>query len=102
MSENMSGDFLPIGRLKDGQAKPLLDVFSGSLLETIKQLPQQCQNQQITTCRFCATRTFHKCLYRLREGINKNTIKTLVLTNTDDEAFTYIIDHLATFPQSQH
>jgi hypothetical protein len=81
------------------KGKWLIELFADQLLQTIAELPGWCKNQQITTCRFCLNQSYDKCLYRLKPGFHKNTLKSLALTHPVGGDFDYILTRLANLSQ---
>ncbi len=76
------------------KGKWLIDVFSYELINIIKSLQGLCETHKILTCKSCIIKAYDKCLYRIKDGINNNTIKSLAITNTDGTDFKYIIDRI--------
>ncbi len=76
------------------KGKWLIDVFSEELLKSINNLQGLCEEHKIETCKSCVIKAFNKCLYRIREGVTKKTVKSLAYANTDGEEFLYIVNRI--------
>lgn len=79
------------------KGKWLIDVFSEELINCIEGLQGKCKDKEIISCRSCLNSAYEKCLYRIRDGINKNTIKSLAVSNIHGNEFDYIVDRIASF-----
>lgn len=76
------------------KGKWLIDFFANEIIIELNNLPSLCKTEKITVCQFCLNQSFDKCLYRLKEGINKNSIKNFSVTCVDGEEFSYIVNHI--------
>ncbi len=77
------------------KGKWLLDIFSQELISSINSLQNKCGDNTIQTCKSCASNAFDKCLYRIKEGFTKKTIKSLALSNTEGIEIDYIRNRIA-------
>ncbi|MPY01340.1 DUF4435 domain-containing protein [Salinivibrio sp. VYel4] len=77
------------------KGKWLIDFFSQELLNSMNGLQGKCAESSIETCKSCLSETFDKCLYRIKDGFTKNTIKSLVLSNVEGAEVQYIEDRIA-------
>lgn len=77
------------------KGKWLVDVFSQELLANINDLQEKCAQNTIETCKSCISEAFDKCLYRIKEGFTKKTIKSLALTSIEGAEVDYIQDRIA-------
>lgn len=84
------------------RGKWLIEVFSEELLEILKNLPTRCQDKAIAQCRSCVNKAYNKCLYRVQEGFNKNTIKNLARRNVNTPDLTYIIERISNITPRMH
>lgn len=76
------------------KGKWLLDVFSQELLDNINDLQEKCAKNTIATCKLCISEPFDKCLYRIKEGFTKKTIKSLALICIEGAEVNYIQDRI--------
>lgn len=53
-----------------------------------------CSGGEIITCQFCSTGAFHKCLYKIRDGINNKSIKNLAFSFIGGADFDHIVDRI--------
>ena len=90
-AENLNLDFSLSSLKSFAKGKWILDVFAEELINAVQQLPQHCRSRDISICHSCVTSTYHKCLYRLKDGINKNTLKSLAINHVDSDEFNYIV-----------
>ncbi|CAB3682423.1 Uncharacterised protein [Achromobacter spanius] len=91
---------LNLGRTIDAvksiaRGKWLIDVFSEELVGCIKRLQGLCKEERIRSCSSCVTTAYEKCLYRIKEGIQPNTVRSLALTHAIGEEFDYIIERMS-------
>ena len=77
------------------RGKWLIEVFAEELLSCIVGLQELCREEVVQSCQCCSGGFFEKCLYRLRDGINKNTIKSLAFSHVEGEEFEYIYERFA-------
>lgn len=77
------------------KGKWLIDIFSQELLNSMNGLQEKCAESSIETCKSCVSEAFDKCLYRIKEGFTKKTIKSLVLSNIEGAEVQYIEDRIA-------
>lgn len=93
-----------IKRIASG--KWLIEVFSEELVACINDLQGLCKESAINSCRSCLNSAFEKCLYKMRDGINKNTIKSLAFSNVTGPEFDYIAQRISSLkgntPVTQH
>lgn len=82
------------------KGKWLIDVFSAELLNSINNLKGKCEKQIIHSCKLCVTSAYDKCLYRIRDGFTKKTIKSLALSDVEGSEFNYIIKSIKNMKQS--
>lgn len=82
------------------KGKWLIDVFSTELIGSINNLKKKCEEQVISSCRSCITEAYDKCLYRIKDGFTKKTIKSLALSNVNGSEFNYIIERITNMKQS--
>lgn len=72
------------------KGKWLIDIFSQELIHSINRLPKRCSESSITTCKSCVFEAFDKCLYRIKDGFTKKTIKSLILASVEGAEVQYI------------
>tara|TARA_R110002111_G_C6002121_1_gene373291 strand:+ start:5223 stop:6140 length:918 start_codon:yes stop_codon:yes gene_type:complete len=77
------------------KGKWLIDVFSQELLNSMNGLQEKCAESSIKTCKSCISEAFDKCLYRIKEGFTKKTIKSLILSNVEGAEIQYIEDRIS-------
>lgn len=77
------------------KGKWLIDIFSQKLLDNMEGLQEKCAESSIKTCKSCISQAFDKCLYRIKDGFTKKTIKNLVLSNVEGADVKYIADRIA-------
>lgn len=77
------------------KGKWLIDVFSQELLNSMNSLQEKCAESTIETCKSCISEAFDKCLYRIKEGFTKKTIKSLALSNIEGAEVQYIQNRIA-------
>lgn len=77
------------------RGKWLIDVFSEELVRCINGLQGLCREQKINSCLSCVTHAFDKCLYRMREGVHANTVKSLAFSHSVGREFDYIVDRIS-------
>lgn len=78
-----------------GRGKWLIDVFSEELVCCINSLQGLCRDERIHRCLSCITAAHDKCLYRMKEGIHSNTIKSLAFSHVVGSEFDYILDRMS-------
>lgn len=77
--------------------KWLIDVFSDELVTCIENLQGLCREQKINSCLSCVATAYDKCLYRMKDGFNKNTIKSLAASHVVGGEFDYIVKRISEF-----
>jgi hypothetical protein len=77
------------------KGKWLIDVFASELVVSITGLKTKCREGSIDSCKSCIAQAYDKCLYRIKEGFTKKTIKSLALTNVEGVEFDYIVDRIS-------
>ncbi|WP_312921057.1 hypothetical protein [Stutzerimonas nitrititolerans] len=82
------------------RGKWLIDVFAEELVLCINDLQGLCKDSAIESCRSCLNQAFDKCLYKVREGVNKNTIKSIALSNITGPEFVYIAQRISSLKGS--
>lgn len=96
--QNIEQSITSLKRIARG--KWLIDVFAEELVLCINDLQGLCKDSVIESCRSCLNLAFEKCLYKVREGINKNTIKTIALSNISGPEFLYIAQRISSLKGS--
>ena len=81
-------DFDTLKKISKG--KWLLDLFSHEILKSINKLPSKCVQNSIEKCRSCTTGIYDKCMYKIKDGFNKNAIKGLIFSSVDEADVDYI------------
>ncbi|ASF15531.1 DUF4435 domain-containing protein [Shewanella sp. LC6] len=76
------------------KGKWLVESFSVEILKSINSLNGMCSGGEIITCQFCSTGAFHKCLYKIRDGINNKSIKNLAFSFIGGADFDHIVDRI--------
>ncbi|WDG94107.1 DUF4435 domain-containing protein [Pseudomonas chlororaphis] len=79
------------------RGKWLIDVFSDELVYCIERLQNLCRAHTINSCLSCITNAYDKCLYRMKDGFNKNTIKSLAASHVAGVEFDYIVNRIFEF-----
>lgn len=79
------------------RGKWLIDVFSDELVTHIENLQNLCRTHTINSCLSCITTAYDKCLYRMKDGFNKNTIKSLAASHVTGMEFDYIVNRISEF-----
>lgn len=77
-----------------GSGKWLIEIFSDELFCFINGLQELCRTEHIKRCLSCMTNAHDKCLYRMKEGIRSNTIKSLAMSHVVGSEFDYIVDRI--------
>lgn len=77
------------------RGKWLIDVFSDELVTCIENLQNLCRVKTINSCLSCITTAYDKCLYRMKDGFNKNTIKSLAASHVAGVEFDYIVNRIS-------
>lgn len=77
------------------KGKWLIDVFSSELLVSINGLQSKCKENSIDSCKSCIAQAFDECLYRIKGGFTKQTIKSLVLSCVEGAEVDYIVDRIS-------
>jgi|SRR5450830_436116 len=77
------------------RGKWLIDVFSDELVTCIENLQSLCRAHTINSCLSCITTAYDKCLYRMKDGFNKNTIKSLAASHVAGVEFDYIVNRIS-------
>lgn len=90
---NLTKDMDTIKSIARG--KWLIDVFSDELVSCIENLQGLCREQKINSCLSCVTTAYEKCLYRMKDGFNKNTIKSLAASHVMGGEFDYIVHRIS-------
>lgn len=60
------------------KGKWMLTVFAEELFKEIEQLTKSCKSSTIKQCRMCELDDAAPCLYQLREGLNKNSLYSII------------------------
>lgn len=92
-SINISNNSSDIKKIAKG--KWLIDLFSSELVSIMDNLRGSCKEHKIKTCKSCLNSAFDKCFYRIKDGITKSTIKSIALSSTVGDEFSYIANRIA-------
>lgn len=76
------------------KGKWLLQTFSEGLEKVIKDLPQKCKSSQIIQCRICQFDENSSCLFKLKDGINHQSIYSLAMNVNGNSELDYIKEML--------
>lgn len=90
---NISNCLDDIKKIANG--KWLIDLFSQELINIVNYLKDSCKEHKIKTCKSCLNEAFEKCFYRINEGVTNKTIKSISLSNTIGDEFSYIANRIA-------
>ena len=74
------------------KGKWLLTAYSEELFKEIESLVLKCKNLEIEQCAMCARDNSAPCFYRLKDGLNKNSLYSILLDFVDIPDFDYIRD----------
>lgn len=74
------------------RGKWLIYQFSISVAKSLKNLHASCGKHNIEKCKFCRTGSPEKCLLKIKDGFNRNTIESLALCRVDPNECGYIIE----------
>ncbi|OHY72991.1 DUF4435 domain-containing protein [Marinobacter sp. AC-23] len=77
------------------KGKWLIDIFSQELINSINGLPEKCSASSIVTCKSCISDAFDKCLYRIKDGFTKKTIRSLILASVEGAEVQYIENRIS-------
>lgn len=77
------------------KGKWLLEKFCDEIMNTLKLLPDMCNANEIDICRSCLAQAYHKCMYRLRDGVTKRTIESFALNVVENDNFDYVLDRVS-------
>lgn len=80
---------------KIAKGKWLIDVFAEELLKEMKMLRTLCRQQEIKTCKVCFTNEHGKCLYRLKDEVNRSVVKHIALSDVSGPELEYIIERVS-------
>jgi len=72
----------------------LVNEFASIAFKELKMLPQMCSDDLIAKCKVCMTGAVENCLYRVKKGIAKETIRSIALTFIDVGEVEYIINRI--------
>lgn len=74
------------------KGKWLLTAFSEELFCEIEQLVAKCKSLSIKQCSMCERDNLSPCLFQLRDGLNKNSLYSILVDFVDVPDFDYIRD----------
>ena len=74
------------------KGKWLLTAFSEALFKEIEGLVVACKHSLIMQCRICRLNNNYPCLYQLKDGLNKNSLNSLLKDFIDLPELDYIRD----------
>lgn len=97
-THNLDRNIISLKLLVKG--KWLLQAFSEGLEKLIKSLPQQCKSSQIIQCRICKFDVNSSCLFKLKDGINHQSIYSLAMNVKGNGELDYIKDMLQNISHS--
>lgn len=89
----LSQNLMALKRISKG--KWLVESFSVEIIKSINVLNEMCASGEIITCQFCSTGAFHKCLYKIKDGINNKTVKNLAFSFVDGDDFNHIVERIS-------
>lgn len=74
------------------KGKWLLTAYAEELFREIEQLVAKCKGLEVKQCRMCELDNSAPCLYRLRDGLNKNSLYSILKDFVNIPDFEYIRD----------
>ena len=72
------------------KGKWLLSVFCEELEKSIQNLPAECGIAPVTSCQMCISQAENSCLYRLLEGINHKSMRSIAQRASSNSELGYI------------
>lgn len=87
---SLTSDFKSLRKFVKG--KWLLTAYSEELFKEIEQLVAKCKSLEIKQCCMCKLDNSAPCLYQLKEGLNKNSLYTILMNFVNVPDLDYIRD----------
>jgi len=87
-SHGLTSDINSLRKFVKG--KWLLHAFAEGLYDEVAQLVSRCKSASIIQCRMCQLDLAGPCLFRLRDGLNKNSLCSILLDFIHLPDFDYI------------
>ncbi len=84
---NLTSDIESLRKFVKG--KWLLTAYAEELFKEIEQLVANCKASKIKQCSMCERDNSAPCLYQLREGLNKNSLYSILMDFVDIPDFDY-------------
>lgn len=82
------------------KGKWLIEAFSDELLKSLRGLHKLCEEERLQSCAACITSAHEKCLYRLREGVTRNSVKHVAFSDVSSDEFSYIVERVSSMKPS--
>lgn len=72
------------------KGKWLLTAYSEELFHEIEELVDRCKASEIKQCRMCEIDNYAPCLYQMRDGLNKNSLYSILKDFVNIPDFDYL------------
>lgn len=75
---------------KISKGKWLISVFCEELERVVKNLPNECGTDPVSSCQMCISQAENSCLYRLMDGLTHKSMKSIAQRITTSNELDYI------------